>query len=91
MEGQTECPQAAEVVQFIHERRPQIIVSAIGVADYVLSELQLIATSNDTIDVIKSFDPNLLEQMIAWLPNASQLMLITTPPPRVRLVQLVVS
>ncbi len=61
MEGQTECPQAAEVVQFIHERRPQIIVSAIGIADHVLSELQLIATSNDTIDVLKSFDPNLVE------------------------------
>ena len=46
----------------IHSRKPQIIVSAVGVSNYVLSELQLIATSNDTIDVLKSFDPNLLEQ-----------------------------
>ncbi len=46
----------------IHSRKPQIIVSAVGVSNYVLSELQLIAMSNDTIDVLKFFDPNLLEQ-----------------------------
>ena len=46
----------------IHNRRPQIVVTAIGVANFVPSELELIATSNDTVDQLQSFDPNLLEQ-----------------------------
>ena len=47
----------------IHNRRPQIIVSAIGAANYVVSELELIATSNDMVYQFRSFDPNLLEQI----------------------------
>lgn len=46
----------------IHDRAPEIIVSAVGVANYVESELELIATRNDTVDMLRSFDPNLLEQ-----------------------------
>ena len=50
------------VAREIHERTPQIVVSAVGVANFVLSELQLIATSNSSVDQITEFDPNLLEQ-----------------------------
>jgi len=50
------------VAREIHERTPQIVVSAIGVAFYVFSELQLIATSNSSVDMISEFDPDLLEQ-----------------------------
>jgi len=53
----------ASVSSEVHERSPQIVVSAIGVgSSYVLSELQQIATSNDTIDRIRSFNSSLLKQ-----------------------------
>ena len=53
----------AAVSREVHERSPQIVVTAIGVgSSYVLSELQLIATSNETIDRIRSFNSSLLKQ-----------------------------
>lgn len=46
----------------VHSRKPQIVVSAVGVGNYNINELMLIATSNDTIDELTSFDPNILAQ-----------------------------
>jgi len=62
----TSCPSGggtlAATARAIHDRIPQIVVSAIGVANYNLTELQLIATSNATVDLLSRFDPSLLEQ-----------------------------
>ncbi len=48
--------------QEIHNRNPQIVVYAVGVDNAVEAELQIIATDNSTVDFIREFDPNLLEQ-----------------------------
>ena len=53
----------AATAKAIHKKTPQIFVSAtIGVASYNLTELQLIATSNDTVDILSMFNTSLLEQ-----------------------------
>ena len=51
------------VAREIHERTPpQIVVYGVGMANFVLSELQLIATNNSLVDQLREPDPNLLEQ-----------------------------
>lgn len=46
----------------VHNLEPPVTVFAVGVADYRLSELNVIATSPDLVDTLASFDYRLLLQ-----------------------------
>ena len=52
----------ASTAEEVHSLEPPVTVFAVGVANYVLEELQTIATSSQLVDTLESFDYRLLLQ-----------------------------